>query len=428
MADTVVQQTRNAVFVDGVPMFRILANCTVQGDLPDTGLFVYEIVDTLDAQQDVFVRVAEIADLSPTDGFLSDRTSAVMAGAQYWRSYSLTKYYDSIDVADAAVTALFDRINALTNDYNAYTASFVVSNEDTSFPTDDPSYVAELKTTYDTSLDEYNTALAARDTAETALTTAQATYATEVTSLAEWQTMLASTQARYTEIVAAHTGLVNFIDAGTGNAQSTIAYIDGFITTYFTRYGVQTIKITFSSVALEPITADLGKQVKQDSPSLHTGTLVAYDATHWWVTPDDAGDTFNTTTDPVRIPAPGSTANGVPLSAAIIGSGPMDAEVINLQAVNNAFASATATAQIAADAAATSITAHGNDITFVEGRVTAHQSTVTTAQTDVTNKQTDYDQALGAVDAAYAVLSDAYDAVKAVDPSWVPDPPFPPTP
>lgn len=429
MADTVVNQERTALHVDGVPMFRITAVCTDAGDLPDTGLFLYQIVDPDDGGLDVFTRIVEIADFSSTDGYSNNRTTAVLAGDTYWRSYVLTKDYDSVTVADAAVTALFDRINQLVNDYHTYNTDFETApgGEDTNFPTSDPTELEARVTTYNTAYTTYETALTDKDTASTALTDAQTALATETANLAEWQDILAHAQERRTEMYAASLGLSNFVSDATGNANGFISYIDGFIATYYVKFGASTRQVEFSAGGYTPaVTSDLGLAVTQATTG-DSGTLLAYDNTTrtWWIKPDDSGDTFSTT-NTVTVTA--GTGEGDPSASVLVGNGPMDGEVLNLQANRNVFAGARDTAALAATAALAGVTNHDGDITLIQSRVTAHTSTVTTAQDEVTTKQSEYNQAVGAVDAAYIALGAAYDSVKELSPSWVPDQPFPPTP
>lgn len=158
MASTQVSSQREVVMRDGTQQYRIITICTNRGDLPDSGVFLMEIVDEGDASQDEFVRIASIVDFTE---YSNDRSTAVSAGASYWRNYALTKYYDDVDVAVAAVTAIKDRLNELTTAYATYEDDFkAISPAETySVPSVDPTYLDTLKTAYNTAYTAYQTAI-----------------------------------------------------------------------------------------------------------------------------------------------------------------------------------------------------------------------------------------------------------------------------
>ena len=90
LAVTTISSSRNVVRIDDVQKFRIVTICTAAGDLPDAGIFVQQIMDSDDPAEDEFDRVSEIVDL---EDYLNDRTAAVAAGDDYWRSNLLVKFY-----------------------------------------------------------------------------------------------------------------------------------------------------------------------------------------------------------------------------------------------------------------------------------------------------------------------------------------------
>jgi hypothetical protein len=165
MATTQVSSERDVVMRDGTQQYRIITICTDRGDLPDTGVFLMEIVDEGDASSDTFTRVVSIIDFTE---YSNDRSAAVAAGASYWRNYAFTKYYADVDVAVAAATAIQDRLNELATDYATYEDDFTTGGtpETFSVPTSDPTYVASLKTAYDTAYTAYQTAVTDQATAQ----------------------------------------------------------------------------------------------------------------------------------------------------------------------------------------------------------------------------------------------------------------------
>jgi len=175
-ATTVVHFEANVVEVEDEPRYRLYASCTEQGDLKDKHIFRMEIVDNADDSQDVFDGLVEMSDLDDTEGYKTNRYSAVAAGDQYWRSPQFAKYYEDVDVAVQAKEVLKDEINRLIEQYVTYSTEYETAGEDLTFPTGEPTIIDTQKEAYQTALDDYTTAQEAQATATTALETAEAEY------------------------------------------------------------------------------------------------------------------------------------------------------------------------------------------------------------------------------------------------------------
>lgn len=231
MSSTVIESSRNVVLLDNEQQFRIVVVCTAAGDLPDSGIFVQEIMDSDDPAKDEFVRVAEIIDFEP-DMLLNDRVAAVRAGDQYWRSYLLTKFYTDIQVADAARIAIPDRVDELATGYATYTAPFFTASEIVNLPTGLDTLLQGLNTTYNTAYDDYGTAVEAEATASTAKDDADIALEDAQEILQKTQTIYNSAGERLTEMSGA-SGAMNAYGTTTG---VTIEAIDLFKQQYDVAY------------------------------------------------------------------------------------------------------------------------------------------------------------------------------------------------
>lgn len=230
MADTTIESSRNVVLIDGEQQFRIVTVCTAKGDLPDPGIFVHQIMDSDDPAEDEFIRVAEIVDF---DEYLDDRVAAVAAGAEYWRSYTLTKFYTDIEVANAAKTAIQDRVDELVSGYQTYVNSFLTSSEVVDLPTGQATLLESLNNAYNTAYDDYETAVADEATSQTAKDDADSEFTSAQTSLQSAQTVYDSAVARRAEMAAAQVAMNGFGNTG---APNVIAAIDAFKDDYDTAY------------------------------------------------------------------------------------------------------------------------------------------------------------------------------------------------
>jgi len=229
MAITQIESSRNVVVIDSVQQFRIVTVCIEKGALPDPGIFVHQMMDTDDPAEDVFIRVSEIADF---EQYLDDRVAAVIAGAEYWRSYTLTKFYTDIEVANAAKTAIQDRIDELVSGYDVYVTNFLTASDIVDLPTGEDTLLEALNSTYNTAYDTYGAAVTteaaaqvAKDDADTALTDSQ-------TSLQNAQTIYDSAGARRDEMVAAEAAMSVF----NTSAATTISAVDLFKQQYDAAY------------------------------------------------------------------------------------------------------------------------------------------------------------------------------------------------
>lgn len=429
---TIVNEVRSILSVGGIATYRIALDCTDKGDLPDTGLFVYQIVNELDPQTDVFVRIAELVDVIGNAVIPNTRSAALSAQSEYFRSDLLTKDYTDLDTANSAVTAIFDRINALTNDYNnAYTNFIGVPTEDIEFPSPEPSEVENLKTAYNTSYDAYNDALAEQSAAEAGLAGPQTYLATVQTALDEWKQMLTYENLRVADLSSVQGTFNTYV----GQGESFTSYVNGVVTTYGTRFGSTTLKIDAQVGGyVSAVVADLGKTVVQTYPGgSDTGTLVAYNNTTrtWWVVPIGASTFLRI--DQIEVdPSPGTgVGRMIPTSATSavqVGMGPMDSEITTLRNTKDTFVGYTATARTEVVKAGTVLSGLSSDTTYIQARIDEYTALLAGAQQSITDSQVAYNTAQGNTQTAYTALEDAYDAAKTVCPNWTPENSFPPTP
>ena len=434
-ASTVLHEERTAIRESGIQKYQVVVVCSDAGELPDAGLFVYQIVDQADALQDVFVRVSEIVDFSPDLGYLNSRLAATIAGATYWRSSVLTKLYDDIDVANSAVQAIFDRVNTLVNDYMVYNASFQTPGEDIAFPTTDPTQVQVLKDAYATAYTSYETAQTAQTTAEDDLATAQADMQAQQTELQHWLDLRKKFQEEsgndQQAMADAYANFNGFVSGANGNALQTVGALDAFLASYQGKFGTNTRKLSLAPgspyTPCEP--SDIGKTVEQATTG-HKGTLLSFsnESFSWWVAPQDPTYTFADILYTVSIPT-GSPATGTLASPSVlIGAGPVDPEVAALRTARNSFDAARQQALNGVAASSAGVSHHGTTTAYIGDQVTQHSSAVLLAQTTVTDYQIAYNEAQGNAQTAYTALEQAYNDVMAVCPNWSPTPPFPPVP
>jgi hypothetical protein len=113
------------------------------GPLPDTSVFVMEIVDDADPSRDVLLRVAQVPDFFT---YPNMRTSALATGSQYYRSVSVSVDYNDLTVASDAARAFKDRTNQLVSDWITYEYKFKHVDPGSLYllPTGDLSGIAQL--------------------------------------------------------------------------------------------------------------------------------------------------------------------------------------------------------------------------------------------------------------------------------------------
>jgi hypothetical protein len=162
--------------------YRFEATCISAGELPHTGIFVYDIRDVDNPATDTFARVAMSSDL---DDLVLERDMALAASQSQYLSSYVYKQYANIDTAITAKDALRSRVNDLCWAWIQYRDQFTVDDGDvTVHPSGQPSLEEARRTTYTEAKNERlaaEAALAEADTsvssAETALDNANNVYA-----------------------------------------------------------------------------------------------------------------------------------------------------------------------------------------------------------------------------------------------------------
>lgn len=183
--ETKTIQTRKAVYIEGVEKFELTIYVSEKGDLPSAAIFVLKIEDETDPKEDVFARVANIADLT---SLKEVRTEAVSADASYYRVSSYVFYYDDLDTAVAAQDVLKSRVDELVTDWQTYEDDFVATSEETTHPRYDESAFQSLVTSYETCLAAEETAKETRDDAKADYDTAKTAAEDAATALTDAKT------------------------------------------------------------------------------------------------------------------------------------------------------------------------------------------------------------------------------------------------
>jgi len=163
------QDSIEVTLADGKTAFRVTTTVTDPGILPDTGLFVFTIVDPLEPKSDTFIRVAQPHDIN---FMLRDRDNAVAAGDTEFLYLQVAISYESIEVAVQAKTAIKSRIDAAISRWYVYQTEFV-GVENTLHPGVDPEYEQALKAVYVTARDARVLAETAVEDADDAVAAAQ---------------------------------------------------------------------------------------------------------------------------------------------------------------------------------------------------------------------------------------------------------------
>jgi hypothetical protein len=114
---TTVTQLRRAQVTNLLEQYSIEASVIDRGDLPDPGAFLLEIIDEADPKDDTLARVATVADLE-TYGL--NRATAVLTDVGFYRSSTVTKYYDDVRTAVAAKDFLKEKVNDLATEYDTF--------------------------------------------------------------------------------------------------------------------------------------------------------------------------------------------------------------------------------------------------------------------------------------------------------------------
>jgi len=427
-------------------IYRNVLECTDEGPLDDTGVFVFQIFNSRNALADIFQRVSEVIDM---ETYVNDRDEAIANGDEYWRSSTYTLEFDNVDVAVAGVQTVSDRVNTLVNAYVAYQESFETSPDETLyFPTTEPTVIESRKTDYTTAVSDYEDAVEAAADDLTAKEDADAVLAAATTALKEWQEEQDAVCGGNTsgegnrygvavymgEVANGFLGLLD--NSGAAPFSSSASTVETALDTFFDAFdgvklggssGMRRLTVSYGT---QPTASDIGKLVT-GTDSGATGYLTAYDNVngYWWI----AGITgsFNTS-DAVSVTTGTGQGDVDVVSAA--SNGPLYDSGEALRAAWAAFAGMLNTQATPLKTTAQDSINSSNDDSApsVCSQTTTIASTktsdVTTAEADVQSKEAAYITSLGAIQAAYAVVIVAYDAVKVVCPSWSPDPPLPALP
>jgi hypothetical protein len=127
MANTIALQKRiSQVGAFGGAEYKVETYVSERGDLPDSGVFLLEILDANDPSLDTLARIATVADLST---YRVDRVQAVRSGERFFRSSATTVTYTDLNVAQTAVEVLKDFINRLVVAIQQFNLSFSTEGE-----------------------------------------------------------------------------------------------------------------------------------------------------------------------------------------------------------------------------------------------------------------------------------------------------------
>lgn len=168
MSGTQVTQHRRPVVVDSGTRYEVSATCTLAGTLPDTALFVRQIVNMDDPKDDLFYRLAAPADFLslPTNRNTAIQTGPQEDSAYLYRATSFSQTYADVAEATGAWQELSSRISQLVIDYDEYIDTFLTPDdgEVTTYPTVDEGVKAGLIAAYEATLADIEAAEATRDT------------------------------------------------------------------------------------------------------------------------------------------------------------------------------------------------------------------------------------------------------------------------
>jgi hypothetical protein len=174
------------------------------GELPDTYLFLFEIVVPADAKADLFVRVCNPYDF---DSVVIGRAAALTAGVTRFRTNEFTVRYADLELAVQARQAINQRIDTAINTFYIFKSEFYTPVVTPDYrPSTDEEYLVTLTNTY-------KTATAARETAEAAVVTATAAVTAAIAAAAT-AAQLVQIYAR--ETTFCQTGRVTYWASATG--------------------------------------------------------------------------------------------------------------------------------------------------------------------------------------------------------------------
>lgn len=191
MPGTQITPTRTPVLVDTGTKYQVTAVCSLAGTLPNTNIFVRQVVQEDDPKNDTFLRIASVVDFTT---YGSNRQESIESGAFIYRANSFVALYDDVTTGNDAWNELSARVNALVLEYDVYITAFLtpVDGVVVTYPTIDESTKAALIATYEASLETVEEAESARDTENVACNALQLELETYQIRLAEVQADVAA--------------------------------------------------------------------------------------------------------------------------------------------------------------------------------------------------------------------------------------------
>lgn len=138
------QDAVEVTLADGTTAYQITTTVLDPGVLPDTGMFVFNIVDPAEPKDDKFVRFGQPKDIN---FMIRDRDAAIAAGDEEYLYFRLVKQYPDLEVAIQAKAAIKSRIDASISLWYRYQEAFV-GIIDSLHPGVDPEYELALENTY----------------------------------------------------------------------------------------------------------------------------------------------------------------------------------------------------------------------------------------------------------------------------------------
>ena len=222
---TTLEQTGTVTAnADGSTTFTLLSTVTYAkpGDLPQTAVFVYEIVDSQNPKADVFRRVGSVIDIT---GLTASRDMAIAQGATNYLASSCTLDYEDVASAVAAKQVLQARVDDLVGQWVLYNGQFA-GVVDTTMPLSSSSVYKAAKAKYVEARD-------ARDVAESTLAAARATLTQSEKDADALTILLGQRSADYlgctqvqTIITAIVSGELSFITAMQSFRAASSTYLD----------------------------------------------------------------------------------------------------------------------------------------------------------------------------------------------------------
>jgi hypothetical protein len=431
MANTEVTYERTAIRDGSTQYFKVYVLCNDRGDLPDKYLFVKKIVDPSDPQQDVFERIAEIVDFDSTEGIVPNRNWALSQGATYFRDTGFTKLYTDLEVAAAAVQAIRDRLNTLTTDYETYDTDFVTTpTEEAEYPSTDPTTIEQLKTAYSTSRATYVAyESSGRDLeAQVELLLAKVElYGGLSADYSQWLEYIGDIKDLCNEAL---TSWKNYAGSAGSVLSDFLPRLDLFINNYigvFSQYQEPTYQIPLDAAGYVDLQlSDVGEPVSQGAPGTSTGHLIGYDnnARTILVNPTDPNADDFTVSGTVTITVGSATSWSQSVSAtAIAPIGAFGPNIQKLKADRDfLFTNSQGLTNTNSKFESTAIPA----VELMESMVTTatlqNETLVNSTTRELSSVYEQSAELIAEAETAYTALQGAYDAVKAVCPSWTPDP------